>query len=121
MTTNEKYLYHQIHPLKLVVDWSTAALALFLFWYHLLITPVMLLLVPPIIASYIIIRFVNLEKYKESAFGKYVAQYMNRTVELVRLLGLAVMVVGAWYTMPALIILGLIIIVSAWANGLLQK
>ena len=37
MTPQEKYLYHQIHPVKLLTDWVTGLLALYFFWRHELV------------------------------------------------------------------------------------
>lgn len=84
MNKKEKFLYHQIHPLKLFVDWFFAFLSLFLLWYGELFWAILVMFVPSIFASFLIIRFVDLEKYKESAFGKYVSRYMTRTAEAVR-------------------------------------
>jgi hypothetical protein len=51
MTPQEKALYHQIHPLKLVTDISAEVLSLYLFWKRKLLAGLVVLLVPPIIAS----------------------------------------------------------------------
>ena len=32
MTLAEKTLYHQIHPVKLLVDWVAGVLSLYFFW-----------------------------------------------------------------------------------------
>jgi len=32
METREKVLYHQIHPAKLLTDWGTLPIALYLLW-----------------------------------------------------------------------------------------
>ena len=66
--------------------------------------------VPPIIASLLIIELVNLEIYKQSAFGQYIRIYMTPSVVIVRLLGTVVTHVGAWYSIPTLIPLGHIIV-----------
>ena len=42
MTQQEKYLYHQIQPLKLVTDWSTGLLALYFFWLHQIIANIII-------------------------------------------------------------------------------
>jgi len=34
MTLAEKTLYHQIHPVKLLVDWLAGVLSLYFFWQH---------------------------------------------------------------------------------------
>ena len=95
MRLQEKSLYHQIHPAKLFTDWSTALIALVPFWHHNLLLALLIAFVPSIIASRVIIRFVDLEKYKQSPFGKYVKQYMTRTIEAIRFIGSRVMAVGA--------------------------
>ena len=119
MNLEEKSLYHQIHPLKLFTDWSTGIVALYPFWRHNLALALIIALVPPPIVSFMLIRFANLEKYKVSSFGKYVRKYMTRQVEAIRLAGYLVMVVGAWYHVIWLILLGLIIILFGWLSGMI--
>jgi hypothetical protein len=75
--------------------------------------------VPSIVASLLIVRFVDLKKYKESRFGKYVNQYMTRAVEAVRFLGYGIMAVGAWVHAAWAIPLGLLIIMLAWLRGVI--
>jgi hypothetical protein len=87
MTSQEKILYHQIHPLKLFTDISAEFVSLYLFWRHKLIAGLIVMFVPPIIASLLIIELVNLETYKQSAFGRYIRIYMTPSVVIVRLLG----------------------------------
>ena len=77
MTPQEKTLYHQIHPLKLCTDISAEFVSLYLFWQRKLIAGLVAMLVPPMIASALILKLANLERYKESAFGRYVRVYMT--------------------------------------------
>lgn len=119
MTFQEKSLYHQIHPAKLFTDWSTGLLALVPFWQHNLLFALLIAFVPSIIASLVIVRFVDLEKYKQSLFGKYVRQYMTRSVEAVRFVGYGIMAVGAWLHSLWAIPVGLLIIVLAWLRGVI--
>ena len=77
MTPQEKILYHQIHPLKLCTDICAEVVSLYLFWKRKLIAGFVVLLVPPIIASTLIIKWVDLEAYKQSAFGRYLRTYMT--------------------------------------------
>lgn|SRR5574341_329221 len=119
MTLQEKTLYHQIHPLKLFTDWSTGFLALYFFWRHDLLIAMAIALIPSIIASLILVRFADLEKYKASAFGKYVGKTMTRAVEAIRFLGYAVMAIGAWIHLAWLIPLGLAMILLAWLRGVI--
>ena len=69
--------------------------------------------------SFALIRFANLEEYKESSFGKYVRKYMTRRIEAIRLAGYAVMAIGAWAHLIWLIPLGLLIILLGWIRGLI--
>jgi hypothetical protein len=75
--------------------------------------------VPPIIVSTLIIKWVDLEAYKQSAFGRYLRTYMTPLVVAVRLLGTVVTHLGAWYRRPVLIPLGFVIVWLAWLRGIL--
>jgi hypothetical protein len=119
MTPQEKRLYHQIHPLKLFTDISAEAVSLYLFWKRKLIAGLVVLLVPPIIVSTLIIKWVDLEVYKQSAFGRYIRAYMTPLVVEVRILGTVVTHLGAWYRKPLLIPLGLVIVLLGWLRGIL--
>jgi hypothetical protein len=72
LTPQEKSLYHQIHPFKLLTDISAEVLSLYLFWKRKLLAGLIVFLVPPIIVSTLIIKWVDLEAYKQSAFGRYI-------------------------------------------------
>ena len=121
MTLQEKSLYHQIHPLKLFTDWSTGIMALYPLWQNNLLAALLIAFIPSALISFILIRFVNLERYKESSFGKYVRQYMTRPVELIRLGGYALMAAGAWYHIVWLIPVGLQVILLAWFRGVVFR
>ena len=119
MNLEEKILYHQIHPLKLFTDWSSGIIALYPFWQHYLVLGLIIALVPAPIVSFLLVRFANLEKYKESSVGKYIRKYMTRLAEAIRFAGYAMIAVGAWYHVIWLIPLGLIIILFGWLRGLI--
>jgi hypothetical protein len=121
MTGAEKYLYHQIHPLKIAADWTAGLAALYPLWQHQLLFGLVVMLVPPTVASFLIIRFVDLEPQKQSAFGRYLARYMTRAAEAVRLLGMTVVAVGAWLHSPIVIVAGFLVIMLAWMRGLLFR
>ena len=117
MISKDAYLYHQVDPLKLLADWSAGFGALLPLWRHRLLVALLIMLVVPPIASFCVIRFADLEPYKRSALGQYVAIYMTRAMEAVRLAGMAVMVLGAWYHSGWVIALGFLIILFAWFRG----
>jgi uncharacterized membrane protein len=99
MTFQEKSLYHQIHPAKLLTDWSTGLIALYPFWHHNLTAALLIAFVPSIVASMVILRFADPETYKQSVFGMYVRQYMTCTVKAIPFVGYGIMAVGARWVM----------------------
>jgi hypothetical protein len=119
MTPHEKALYHQIHPLKLFTDMSAEVISLYLFWKHKLFAGLLVIFLPPIIASLLIIRWADLEPYKRSAFGKYVRTYMTPSVVALRVLGTVITHLGAWYRQPVLLPVGLGVVVVGWGRGVL--
>lgn len=119
MTPQEKTLYHQIHPLKLLTDSSAEVISLYLFWKHKLLAGFIVMFLPPILASFLIMRWANLEAYKQSAFGNYIRTYMTPTVVVARMLGTVITHIGAWYRRPFLIPLGLGLVLLGWLRGIL--
>jgi hypothetical protein len=95
MTREEKILYHQIHRLKLLTDWSAGFAALPLLWRHRLRAALLPISVPPILASVLIIRYVDLEPYKRSAFGRYLKLYMTKEMQSVRFVVILIIRLGA--------------------------
>ena len=121
MTAKEKALYHQIHPLKLATDALASVVSLYFFWQHQIVIAFALHFVPPLIASFLLIRYGALDALRDSAFGRYVGQHMTRVIEAVRLFGDIVTIVGAWYHDWLLIAAGFALILGAWCNGLLPS
>ncbi len=121
MTLKEKILYHQIHPLKLSVDFSTSFATTYLAWQHDIPWFLALFLLPSVIITLLLIKFADLQQLKNSSLGKYIAKYMTRKIEGIRLVGQITMWVAAWFHAPFFIVAGFLIIVGGWLNGLLFK
>lgn len=117
MTPQEKRLYHQIHPLKLATDISAEIVSLYLFWKHRLLAGMLVFLVPPVIASTLVMRLANLETYRQSAMGRYIREYMTPSAVAIRVLGTIITHTGAWYRRPVLIPLGLVTVLLGWLRG----
>ena len=117
MTPREKSLYHQIHPLKLGTDISAEFISLYLFWGRKLNAGLAVCLIPSVIVSALIMKFANLEKCKQSSFGKYMHTYMTPAAVILRILGTIVSHIGAWYRRPTLIPLGWMLVLLGWLRG----
>jgi hypothetical protein len=113
----EKELYHQIHPAKLAVDIGATPFALYCFWLHEFIPALIITLVPSVIVSALIMRYVDLEPYRDSGPGRYLKKYMTRAMEGVRFGGLFIMIAGAWFHLWALLPVGILVVLSGWLRG----
>src|SRR4051794_5433403 len=118
MDVSEKILYHQIHPVKLLTDWGTLPVALYLLWHRRWRPALIVAFVPSIIASYVLIHYADLKAYKQSRFGAYIARSMTRAMEGVRFLGAGVLMVGAWKRWAWMFPVGLLIILAGWFRGI---
>ena len=119
MQQQEAALYHQIHPAKLATDISGAIISLVLLWEHDLALALVVMLVPSVVATVLVMRFADLERLKASRFGLYVGRWMTPAMQGVRIAGLAVSSLAAWWHSPAGIALGMAITLAGWTRGLL--
>jgi hypothetical protein len=120
MNFRDKKLYHQIHPLKLATDIAVTPISLWFLWHHRITPALVVGLLPPIAVSVaMMIDPPDLQSLKYSPLGEYVSKYMRPAIEIVRLLSLIPMVVGAWIHEPWFIALGLLVVLFAWGYGLL--
>ncbi len=121
MNFRERLLYHQIHPAKLAVDVGVTIPACHFFWQHDLALAIATSLLPPIaVSAIILLANVDLERYKSSRFGRYVATYMTRSLEAVRIAGFAVMALACWFHSLAGVAAGLAVVALAWLRGLIR-
>ena len=121
MTLQEKSLYQQIHPLRLTVDWASGLTACYLFWMHDMVLGLVIAFGPSLLVSLLVLKFGELEKLKNSAFGKYYKRTYSKTVDLLRFAGFAIMCGSAWYNTLEGIIAGILVIVGTWTYGLFLK
>ena len=117
MTLKEKVLFHQIHPAKLATDVGAAVISLYFLWQHDLLIGLLTHFTPPPIASAAVILFADLDSYKTSRLGAYLARYMTPTAQGTRLAGDLITVAAAWYQSPVGILAGLGMIFAAWTYG----
>jgi hypothetical protein len=113
----EKSLYHQIHPLKLITDIGSSLISLYFFWRHDLTSGLLVGIAPGVAVSFVIIQFVNLDRYRRSSLGRYVGRYMTWEMQALRAAGQLVVWVGTWYHVLLLIFAGFAMIVLGWIRG----
>ncbi len=76
--------------------------------------------VPPILVSFSMMTWMpDFTRQKESALGHYIKEYMTPLIEAIRFLTLVPMAYGAWVHNGWWIVLGFVILIAAWCNGLL--
>jgi hypothetical protein len=121
MSLKEKYLYHQIHPLKLITDIGAGFGSLYPLWHRHLAFALVVMLAPPPLISFLLMGFANLEPYRQSALGKYIAQSMSHAMEAIRLIGMIIVALGAWYHSLWIIFAGCTVILFAWLRGTFSK
>ncbi|MHB1049198.1 MAG: hypothetical protein ACYC09_03885 [Bacteroidota bacterium] len=121
MTLQEKNLYQQIHPLRLVVDWSSGLAACYLFWLRDIWTGVAISVIPSLIVSLYVVRFADLEKIKTSPFGEYFKRTYSRTIDIFRFAGFVILAGSSWWHSVPGMIGGLVIIILTWTYGLFIK
>lgn len=119
MTQVERYLYHQIHPAKVLTDVTTSFASTWLLWQGRWAVAAVVAFAPSVVVSALMLWRADLSWLPRTALGRYVAGYMTRRVEAVRLAGQAVMWIGAATQVPWLIPTGFMVIVFAWLGGLL--
>jgi hypothetical protein len=64
-----------------------------------------------------VIRFANLEGYRNSRLGEYLVRYMTTLAQAARLFGDLITIVAAWFHSPTGIAGGLIVVLAAWTYG----
>ena len=117
MTLKEKFLFHQVHPAKLATDIGAAIVSLYLLWQHQLVIGLLTHFIPPPIGSAAVIRFADLDSYKNTRLGAYLLRYMTPIAQAARLAGDLITVGAAWYQSFAGILFGLAVIAAAWSYG----
>ena len=117
MTVKEKFLIHQVHPAKLATDIGAAIVSLYLLWQHQLVIGLLTHSIPPPIGSAAVIRFADLDSYKNTRLGAYLLRYMTPIAQAARLAGDLITIGAAWYQSFAGILFGLAVIAAAWSYG----
>ncbi|HEX7797770.1 MAG TPA: hypothetical protein VF456_25590 [Vicinamibacterales bacterium] len=117
MIVLDRRRYHQLHPAKLLVDWSTAVVAGVLLWRHRLLLAFVIGFGPSIIASLLFLsgRFDGaLEAIRSRRVAQTIAPNLSPDINAMRFAGLAVSWTGCWLHRPWPIPAGALVIFCAW-------
>jgi hypothetical protein len=119
MTRHERNIYHQIHPAKLAADAAAGFVAVASFSAGHAALGAAAAVLPPVAASWLVLRHAGLERQRRSRFGAYVNKYMTARAQAQRVAGFAVLLHGAWTHSFLAPVFGAALILHAWAAGLL--
>jgi len=117
LSAAERALYHQVRPIKLATDFSTAAASLVLLAQHRLWVALAVMWIPSIVVSVWLMRVGDFSVTRASPVGAYLRRYMTSAMQGVRFLGLAAAAIGAWLHAWALVPVGALVIGWGWAGG----
>ncbi len=117
LSSAERILYHQVHPLKLATDISTAVASLVLLADHRLAVALGVMFVPSIVVSAVLVRFGDFSQTHGSRMGAYLRRYMTKAIQGVRFLGMGLAAGGAWLHAWWLIPVGATVILWGWLGG----
>lgn len=118
LSRRDKLLYHQIHPLKLFVDFASSFWSTWLLWQQSWSSALLVGLVPSLLITALLVGFSDLRWLCATPLGRYLAQTMTRKIEALRFAGQIAMWCGAAVHVPWLIPLGLFVVLMAWGSGL---
>lgn len=118
MTSRERMLYQQIHPLKLLTDFGTSFASTGLLWQGQWQYALVAAFLPSIAVTVWLMRFADLRRYRDTALGAYVARHMTTRIVAERIAGQLLVWAGAVTHVAWLLPFGYFVIVLAWLNGL---
>jgi hypothetical protein len=118
--SKDELLLHQVHWTKLTADGTASIVSLVLIWTGHRIVGLIVHFVTPAVASAVLLR-TDTSPLRSTRRGRYVLEHMPPVAQAVRLVGDAIMTVGAWRRSGYLIITGLLIVIAGWSHGLIPS
>ncbi|OJU46218.1 MAG: hypothetical protein BGN98_11835 [Microbacterium sp. 69-7] len=113
----EAALLHQVHPAKLSTDLTADVASTALLWQRRVPAALAAGLVPPVIASTILMRR-DLTWLRRTRRGRYMLTHMPASAQAVRLAGQLLAWTGAYRRNVIVVALGHVIIALGWSSGL---
>ena len=121
MTPSERRLIHQIHPLKLFVDFFTSFWSVWFLWQGAWAQAAAVAFLPSIAVTLVLLWRADLAPLRDSPLGRYVVATMDGSGVAIRSFGQVIAWFGAAMHLPWLIPLGYAVIVFGWMRGLWRQ
>lgn len=118
MTSQERMLYQQVHPAKLLTDFGSSFASTWLLWQGQYVPAVIVGFLPSIAITVWLVRYCNLQNLRASWFGNYLTEHMPGRIVGARIAGQLLVWAGAIAHVPWLVPFGYFVILLAWLNGL---
>ena len=115
----ERVLVHQVHPVKVGADVTTAVVSYVLLWRGRPRAAALVQVVLPVAGSAVVLARADLDALARTRRGRYVLAHMPAAAQAVRLAGNFVMVAGARRHSWTLLTAGLLVVVAGWSHGVL--
>jgi hypothetical protein len=117
MTRDEKWLYVQIHPLRLAAGVAGAGWGLPLLWSHRPLPGLALTFAPPALAAVGLSSSAQLHGVRASGWGRYARRYLTPPAQAARAAAWVAILGAAWSHRPVLLGAGLLALGGVWARG----
>jgi hypothetical protein len=114
-------LVSQVHPAKLAADIGASLISIALLWRGHRRAGMIVHYGLPVVGSAAVLAAADLDRLATTPAGRYVRRHMPPSAQAVRLAGDALTVWGARRRSPALVGLGVAVIVAGWCHGLLPR
>ncbi len=118
MRAVEGALIHQVHPAKIGTDLTASIISNALLWNSCPKTAVAVRCLLPVAGSAAVLGLADLDALSRTRRGRYVLAHMPPSAQAVRLLGDAVMGIGAYRRNPALMLAGAAVVAIGWSHAL---
>jgi hypothetical protein len=118
MRLAEGALIHQVHPAKIGADVTASIISNALLWNARPKTAVAVRCLLPVAGSAAVLGLADLDSLSRTRRGRYVLAHMPPSAQAVRLLGDAVMGIGAYRRSSALMLAGAAVVAIGWSHAL---
>ena len=117
MTLRDRSRYHQLHPAKLLADWTAAIAAGIFLWRRQPLPAVAVGFLPSLLvtAAFLFGKFdASLDRIRSRPLARAIAPQLSAEVNALRFAGLAVAWAGCWLHRVWLLPAGIAVILGGW-------